>query len=133
VTPGWRWEGWRGLVSTGSRQGRPTEVARAPRLAVCGPLLRWAALWRRRPLAWRLRAINAREPGLQVALTDWITVPYILSGVIAWWRRPDSRFGPLMLGAGFVSFLTTLQSSNVGVPHTTSTSGNEGNEPATRP
>ena len=28
------------------------------------------------------------EPGLQAALLDWIVCSYILSGLIAWWRRP---------------------------------------------
>lgn len=41
-------------------------------------------------------------------LIGWITVPYILSGVVAWWRRPDSRFGPLMIAAGFATFVSTL-------------------------
>ncbi len=58
------------------------------------------------------------EPGLQAALIDWITLPYILAGLIAWWRRPDSRFGPLMIAAGFVTFLSSLQWANEMVPYT---------------
>ena len=35
------------------------------------------------------------EPaGLQATLLDWITLPYILAGLVAWRHRPDSRFGP---------------------------------------
>jgi hypothetical protein len=49
------------------------------------------------------------EPGLQGALMDWVGLPYVLSGLIAWWRRPASRFGPLMVIAGFVVFTGTLQ------------------------
>jgi signal transduction histidine kinase len=49
------------------------------------------------------------EPGLRAGLLVWITLPYILAGVIAWWRRPDNRFGPLMIVAGFAMFLTSLQ------------------------
>jgi signal transduction histidine kinase len=41
-----------------------------------------------------------------------ITVPYILSGVVAWWRRPESRFGQLMVAAGFVTFVSTLALAN---------------------
>jgi signal transduction histidine kinase len=41
-------------------------------------------------------------------LAKWLTVSYILCGLYAWWRRPDSRFGPLMVAAGFVNFLSTL-------------------------
>ena len=44
---------------------------------------------------------QVNQPGLQAALIDWITLPYILAGLVAWWRRPDSRFGPLMVAAGF--------------------------------
>jgi signal transduction histidine kinase len=58
------------------------------------------------------------ERGLQAALLNWITLPYILAGVIAWSRRPDSRFGPLMVGAGFAMFLSSLQWSSASVPYT---------------
>jgi signal transduction histidine kinase len=58
------------------------------------------------------------ERGLQAALLNWITLPYILAGVIAWSRRPDSRFGPLMVGAGFTMFLSSLQWSSASVPYT---------------
>jgi signal transduction histidine kinase len=58
------------------------------------------------------------EPGLQAALIDWITLPYILAGLIAWWRRPDSRFGPLMIAAGLAMFLSSLQWANESLPYT---------------
>jgi signal transduction histidine kinase len=52
------------------------------------------------------------DPGLQASLYCLIEVPYILGGVIAWWRRPDSRFGPLMIIAGFTAFLANLLWTN---------------------
>jgi signal transduction histidine kinase len=58
------------------------------------------------------------QPALQVALLNWTTLPYIGAGAIASWRRPDSRFGPLMVAAGFVMFLSSLQWTNGGVPFT---------------
>jgi len=58
------------------------------------------------------------EPVLQVTLLNWTTLPYIAAGAIASWRRPDSRFGPLMVAAGFVMFLSSLQWTNGGVPFT---------------
>jgi signal transduction histidine kinase len=61
---------------------------------------------------------HVAEPGLRAALLDWITLPYILAGLIAWWRRPDSRFGPLMVAAGFAMFLSSLQWANEAVPYT---------------
>ena len=48
------------------------------------------------------------EPGLQAALLDWIVCSYILSGLIAWWRRPESRLGPLMVVGGFLTALSSL-------------------------
>ena len=51
-------------------------------------------------------------------LSAWITVSYVLCGLIAWLRRPASRFGPLMIAAGFVSFLTDLSWTSSDVPFT---------------
>src|ERR1700745_4229610 len=59
-----------------------------------------------------LETDHVREPGLQAGLTVWLGLSYILSGLIAWWRRPESRLGPLMVIAGFVTFVTTLQWTN---------------------
>jgi signal transduction histidine kinase len=56
--------------------------------------------------------------GMRVFLNDWITLNYIVAGLIAWWRRPDSRFGLLMVAAGFVNFLATLDWATADVPFT---------------
>jgi signal transduction histidine kinase len=70
-------------------------------------------------LMWlALASDHVAEPGLQAALTDWITLPYILAGVVAWSRRPESRFGPLMIASGFAMFLSSLGWANAKVPHT---------------
>ena len=58
------------------------------------------------------------DPGLEGALSVWISLPYIIGGLIAWWRRPDSRFGPLMLFAGWATFVTTGSYSTSDVPFT---------------
>jgi signal transduction histidine kinase len=50
---------------------------------------------------------------VQVALLDWITIPFVLAGLVAWWRRPDSRLGPLMIAGGFASGLSALQLTHV--------------------
>jgi len=62
--------------------------------------------------ALALTSDHVSEPGLQASLTVWITLPYILAGVIAWSRRPDSRFGPLMIASGFTMFLSSLGWAN---------------------
>jgi signal transduction histidine kinase len=58
------------------------------------------------------------EPGFHAALLNWTTLPYIAAGAIAWVLRPDSRLGPLMVAAGFVMFLSSLQWSSMSIPFT---------------
>jgi signal transduction histidine kinase len=58
------------------------------------------------------------DPGLRAGLVVWVVVPYVGAGLVAWWRRPDSRFGPLMVAAGFGFFLSSLQWANSGLPYT---------------
>jgi signal transduction histidine kinase len=66
-----------------------------------------------------LTSDHVPEPGLQAALLDWITLPFILGGLVAWSRRPDSRFGPLLVAAGFAMFVSSLQWANAPLPYTT--------------
>ena len=58
------------------------------------------------------------EPGLQAALLDWIVLSYVFSGLVAWWRRPDSRIGPLMVAGAFVTSLSCLSSASAPLPNT---------------
>jgi hypothetical protein len=60
--------------------------------------------------ALRNPAVGAElgEPLVIAFLSNWITVSYVLCGLFAWARRPDSRFGPLMVAAGFANFVSTL-------------------------
>ena len=48
------------------------------------------------------------EPLVIALLGIWLTLSYILCGLYAWWRRQDSRFGALMVAAGFANFISTL-------------------------
>ena len=48
------------------------------------------------------------EPLVIAVLSVWVTMSYVLCGLLAWWRRPESRFGPLMIAAGFANFLSSL-------------------------
>jgi signal transduction histidine kinase len=58
------------------------------------------------------------EPLVLALLSAWITIAYVLCGLIAWSRRPASRFGPLMIAAGFANFLTDLAWATSDVPFT---------------
>jgi signal transduction histidine kinase len=68
--------------------------------------------------ALALTSDHVDAPGVQAALVGWIVLGYVISGAIAWWRQPDSRFGPLMVAAGFTFFLSVLSWSNASVPYT---------------
>jgi signal transduction histidine kinase len=65
-----------------------------------------------------LTSDHVREPGVHAALQVWPLLGYVLAGVVAWWRRPESRFALLMVFAGVVWFLTSLSSANVALPYT---------------
>ena len=65
-----------------------------------------------------LTSDHIHAPGVHSALQAWGILGYVLAGVVAWWRRPQSRFGPLMIAAGATWFLSSLSSSNYAVPYT---------------
>ncbi len=58
------------------------------------------------------------QPRLRIALLAWTTLPFIGAGMIAWRRRPDSGFGPLLIAAGLVTPVSTLQWSGHGALNT---------------
>ena len=49
---------------------------------------------------------------MQAVLASWITASCLVSGLIAWRRRPGSRFGPLLLLAGTLWLVGVLQWSS---------------------
>ena len=95
-------------------------VGRAPRPLVLWSIALLGCLAAATAMALALRSDHASEPaGLQAALLDWIILSYIFSGLVAWRRRPESRFGPLMVGAGFlIATTSTPQWANAGLPYT---------------
>jgi signal transduction histidine kinase len=58
------------------------------------------------------------DPFVRGALREWVILGYLSAGLIAWWRRPESRLGPLMLAAGVVSSIGKLWWANGAVPST---------------
>lgn len=57
--------------------------------------------------------------GLRAATWAWIILSYVFAGAVAWWRKPESRFGPLMVAAGFAAFGSAVLSS-IDIPYTMS-------------
>ncbi len=47
-------------------------------------------------------------PHVHAALVSWIVVAYVGCGLVVWTRRPESRFGPLLVAAGLVPALSRL-------------------------
>src|SRR3712207_20873 len=92
--------------------GVDTAVARPPRAALLWAVAVAGAAAAATSLALALThpeiGVELGEPLVVALLNDFITVSYVLCGLVAWSRRPGSRFGPLMLAAGFVNFLTSL-------------------------
>ncbi len=65
-----------------------------------------------------LALTNDGVSGIQVALLEWISIPYIAAGLLAWWRRPDSRLGVLMIIGGFATGVSGLAFAQFALPHT---------------
>src|SRR5215472_17412294 len=93
----------------GAALARGVSAHRVPRpLTLCGIALVGCAA-AAVSLGLALANDQLSQPGLRAFFLDWVTLPYIAGGLVAWRRRPDTGFGPLMVAAGFVNFLTTLQ------------------------
>jgi len=58
------------------------------------------------------------EPLVIASIWSWTTLAYIFGGLFAWSRRPESRFGPLMVITGVVCFLVTLSWTTTDVSYT---------------
>ena len=54
-----------------------------------------------------LAAAGGTSP-VHAALLCWLSLTYAVSGLVAWWRRPSNRFGPLLVVTGFAMSATTL-------------------------
>ena len=58
--------------------------------------------------AFALTTDRLEHPLAQASIHAWISLSYVLCGLIAWHRRPESRFGLLMVAAGLVKGLSNL-------------------------
>ena len=62
--------------------------------------------------------IEEQAAAVDAVLVGWNTLAYVLCGLVAWTRRPESRFGPLMIVAGFGPVLSRLSEVDEGLPQT---------------
>jgi hypothetical protein len=60
-----------------------------------------------------LRAVGHPEEAGFVLAIGW---SFIAGGLIAWGRRPQSRFGPLMIAVGPAWFVAALEAGNDALP-----------------
>src|SRR5262245_38060786 len=68
-----------------------TTVGRAPTPAALAAIAFLGLTAGALTFALALTSDDVNEPGLRAALMNWVTLPYIFGGLVAWWRRPDSR------------------------------------------
>ena len=93
-------------------QQRGRSAGRAPRPPVLWAIAVAACAAVALSITVTLTSDHVRNPGVQAALMNWITLTYVFAGLVAWRRRPESRIGPLMITAGFAAFLSGLSSAN---------------------
>jgi signal transduction histidine kinase len=106
------------VAAAGTRRGADIVFARPPPAGLLWTTAVAGCATAAASFALALSSDHVAEPGLQAALVDWIVLPYVLGGVIAWRQRPENRFGRLMIAAGFTMFLSTLAWSNSPAVHT---------------
>ena len=83
------------------------DVARAPRPGMLVAIALGAGAAAGTSLVLVLTSDDASS-STQGVLYVWIILTFTTAGLVAWWRRPQSRFGPLMALTGLVTFLATL-------------------------
>jgi len=93
------------------------DVAQAPRLWRLWAIGTAGCAAAGATLALALASDGSPEPVARAITVDWIVLSYILAGLIAWWCRPESRFGPLMVAAGFAAFLSHLSWTSLALPY----------------
>jgi signal transduction histidine kinase len=62
--------------------------------------------------------IDGPAPVFDAVLVAWIMLSYVACGLVVWSRRPESRFGRLMVAAGFGPLLSRLSEVDASLPQT---------------
>ena len=106
------------MAASALAEGADVDVTRPPRPSVLWTIALVGGAAAAGSYALTLAGDDEHAPHLHAGLVGWITLSYVLCGLVAWWRRPDSRFGPLMVVAGFAPFVSRLRVVDADVPHT---------------
>ena len=69
-------------------------------------------------IALPLGSDHVTDPVVRAVLNGWVTLTYLVAGLVGWWRRPESRFGPLLVAGSFAMFLSSLAAADAPVPYT---------------
>jgi signal transduction histidine kinase len=106
------------VVTAGLAQAPDIAVARPPRPVELWAIALAACAAATVSVVLALSSDHISDPAWQAGLTAWVTLAYVFAGLIAWWRRPESRFGLLMIAAGTAIFVSSLGSANAAIPFT---------------
>ena len=109
--------GARPVGTSAVAQGTDLVVVRPPRAS-----LRWTIAAVGCAAAAAIFFISYRmddpAPEVDAVIVTWITLSYVVCGLIAWSRRPESRFGLLMIAAAFGPLLSRLTEVDASLPQT---------------
>ena len=72
-------------------------------------------------VALSLTSDHEEHPGLAVALLLFVSMSFVVAGLIGWTRRPANRIGMLMVAVGFGVLASSLVEANYSVPYTLGT------------
>src|SRR3954447_16233756 len=81
-------------------------------VAVAGVVATTLTLW---AVARSPVLVDAKSVAIWRAL---VVASYVAVGLYAWWRRPDGRFGPLLVGNGFLYAATSFNASGASPAYT---------------
>jgi signal transduction histidine kinase len=69
-------------------------------------------------VALTLTSDHEEHPGFTIALALFVSMSFVLAGLIGWTRRPANRTGVLMVAVGFGILATSLYEANDALPFT---------------
>jgi signal transduction histidine kinase len=72
-------------------------------------------------VALTLTSDHEEHPGFTIALALFVSMSFVIAGLIGWTRRPANRTGMLMVAVGFGVLATSLYEANYALPFTLGT------------